>query len=445
MASGARTVIDVWLNDYPFPGFRDPMEEAARTFNEAHPEYELRIHFHDFRAMPAQVARGVAEGNPPHVAEYFYSGARLATDTLGPGGEPLFTSVGRAVGGRKEILGEPVLLDDLVPAARDHFVVGGEQMSVPPTASTVILFANTTLLRQAGVAEVPRTWMEFEAACRALAMLDGGPAHRVVWPNHGWIFLQALAQQGELVCDQDNGRTGRAERVWLASDAMIAFATWWQRLYRDGHFYYSGTRSDWNGCFQAFGEQRVAFILSSSVDAGRLVEMGRTGGFTVQAARMPYNDEVPFAGNMIGGDSLWLAAGLDEVRRDGALAFMQHVLKPGHAAQWHKVNGRIPITRASFNLLDEEGWFNRNPHLRVATEQLEAADGSPAALGPVIGDFAGVQEQITRAMHDVLVDGVAPQTRFAAASQRAQRLLDAYNAHCVGPPRRSPASFKVGW
>jgi hypothetical protein len=60
--------------------------------------------------------------------------------------------------------------------------------------------------------------------------------------------------------------------------------------------------------FAAFASQRVAFCISSSVDVERMVQAGRDAGFTVQAAQFPFNDSVPCHGNLIGGDSLWLAA-----------------------------------------------------------------------------------------------------------------------------------------
>jgi sn-glycerol 3-phosphate transport system substrate-binding protein len=444
MDSDTRTV-NVWLNDYPFPGFLDPVREAARTFNAAHPGHEVVIHGHDFRTMPSKVARAVEQGEPPDVAEYLYTSTQQALDTLGADGTRLYTPIGRALGDRTEVLGEPVLVDDVVPAARDYFRIGGQQWALPPTASTVVLFANTDLLRAAGIDELPRTWRELETACRAVTALPGGPACGVAWPNHVWFLLQAVAQQGGLIADRDNGRSGRAEKIDLASAEVLAWVTWWSRLQRDGLYRYSGKRSDWNSCFEAFGSGQAAFLLSSSVDAARLIAQGRENGRTVRAGRMPYNDEAAFAGNMIGGDGLWLRAGLDEATSDTALAFMQHMVKPDKAAQWHRQNNRLPITRSSVALLDEQGWFRENPDLRVATEQLDAADGSPAALGPLLGDFAGIQKEITQAMHDVLAEGADPGARFAAATTRAQELLDAYNTSCAGPPRRTPANLKVAW
>jgi sn-glycerol 3-phosphate transport system substrate-binding protein len=48
-------------------------------------------------------------------------------------------------------------------------------------------------------------------------------------------------------------------------------------------------------------------------------------------------------------------------------------------------------------------------------------------------------------MHDVLAEGAEPVARLTQANTEAQQLLDAYNAHCAGPPRRSPSDLKVAW
>lgn len=435
--------ISVWLSDYLTSSQPEIAVSAASEFNEAHPEYLVEIKRDDSRTMPAKVARAAEQGAPPDVAEYHFTVTRPALDALGCDGTSLFTPVERAVAGRTEILGEPVRLGDMVPAARDYFRYAGELASVPRTASTVVLYANMSILAKAGVAEPPRTWREVTSACRAVAKLSGGPSHCITWPNYYWFFLQSVAQQGGLIADRDNGRSGRAEKVTVASSEMMAFVTWWQRLHQDGYYLYTGKVGDFGGCFAAFEDQQVALVLSSSVDATRMLQTGERHGFTVKASRMPYNDEVRLAGNMMGGAALWLAAGLSKAKEDGALAFVQHLISPRNAEEWHKLHGRIPITRAAADVLDREGWFLRNPNLRVASDQLEAADGSPAALGPLIGGHASIMDEITGAMHDVLAGDAGPVARFATASERAQQVLDAYNSYCAGPPRRTPRDLTV--
>ncbi|RLK09659.1 carbohydrate ABC transporter substrate-binding protein (CUT1 family) [Micromonospora sp. M71_S20] len=443
-AAPPKIKINVWLTDPTkwATNAQDVALSAAASFTEKHPEYHVDITRFDFRMMPSEVARATEQGALPDIVEYHDAVTRLALDTLGPDGSPLYTPIERAIAGRSEILGEPVVLGDMVPTVREYFRYAGELMSVPRTASTMVLYANMDLLAKAGVAEPPRTWREVTAACQAIRKMAGGPTHGITWPNFYWPFLQAVAQQGGLIADHDNGRSGRPETTNLASSEMMAFVAWWQGLHRDGHYLYTDEPGDFPGCFAAFENQQVALLLTSSVDASHLLQRGERQGFTVGVGPLPYNDEVPLAGNVLGGFSLWLTAGLDSAKRDGALAFMQHLNSPRNVADWAKHHYRIPITRAAVDVLDQEGWYRRHPHLRVAGDQLEAADGSPAALGPLLGGHAEIMGELTGAMHDVL-SGAEPEARFRQANARAQQILDAYNAYCDGPPRRSPDLLAV--
>jgi sn-glycerol 3-phosphate transport system substrate-binding protein len=432
----------VWLTDPArwATNEADLAESAAAEFNAAHPEFQIDISHHDFRTMPVHVAQAAEHGDGPDLAEYHATVTRAAMDSLGRDGKRLYTPIDRAIAGRREILGEPVVLGDMVPAVRDYFRYAGELMSMPRTASTVVLYANMDLLARAGVAEPPRTWREVTSVCQAVAKLSGGPAHGIAWPNVFWFFLQSVAQQGGLIADHDNGHSGRAEKVDLSTKEMMAVVTWWQSLYQAGHFLYTGKLRDFDGCFTAFENQEVPLVLSSSVDASHMLGRGERNGFTVRVGPMPYNDEVRYAGNMMGGFSIWLAAGLSQAKQDGALAFLQYLCAPRRAAEWARRHFRIPVTRSAVDVLEEEGWYRENPNLRVAGAQLEASDGSPGVFAPLLGSNADIMDEVIAAMHDVLTGDASPEARFAEASVRAQELLDAYNSYCMGPPRRTPST-----
>jgi len=448
-----RVVLDVWVPSYPAtPSFLAEVREIARAFERQHPDYRVELVECPYLSLPAKVDRAARHGHRPAIVQYYFTSTQLARDMRTDTGEPLFVPVQRAIGGRTEILGHPVVIEDLLPAARAYYTVGDELLAIPPFVSTTLLYTNTSMLSACGVSEVPRTWAQLTQACRALAGRTGAVEPGVSWPNGGWIFQQAVAQQGAVLAAPDNGRTDRAKQLQLDSPAMLDFVRWWRRLYRDGHYYYSGVRAvdagageAWVRNYQAFAEQRVAFVLSTSVEAERMVEAGRQGGFEVTASSMPYNGEVPFAGNVLGGDALWLGNGLDEATRDGALAFMQYLLAPQHAATRHQTTRFSPVTRSSIDLLERQGWFAANPHQRAALEQLDASDASYAASGALLGDFAGLHDVLTQAMDDVLICGADPDRRFAEASLEAQRQLEEYNADCQGdgPEPAGPRRFAV--
>lgn len=423
--------IDVWIG---FTDYRlDWMKERADEFAAEHSEFEINVQGYDsYEALFQATSLAADKGDPPAVVQYFEVATQEARDAVAPDGEPLFASVEAAIDGRDEILGEPVVLNDVVTAARNYYTTDGEFTSMPWNTSSTLLYANTDLMAAGGVDEVPQTWADLEAACKAIRAADGAPKACVTWPNHGWFFEQSIGQQGGLLADNDNGRSARAEQVDLASGEMMAWVKWWQQMTDAGHYVYTGTQRDWDGTKNAFAAQEVAFLLTSSGDATAVVQDGTDGGFGVDVSRMPYNGDVDYAGNLIGGATLWLVNGLDEATQDGALAFLQHVNNPENAADWHRTTGYIPITNAAVDLLEQEGWFDENPYQRVATDQLDAADGSPASQGALLGGFVGIRDVMTLAMEDVLVSGADPDERFQQATTDAQQLLDDYNALYVG-------------
>jgi sn-glycerol 3-phosphate transport system substrate-binding protein len=446
-------VIDIWLPSYPaVPSYVAGMRELADRFHETHPGYLINIRESSYKTLPEDVFHAAQSGRPPALVQYFHTSSQLARDMLTADGRPLFTPVWQALGERTSVLGEPVRTAELLSAAASYYTDSTGLLAMPPLASTTLLYANTTLLARAGVTELPQTWAEVTAACAAVAALTDGPAHGITWPNHGWIFQQAIAQQGGLLADRDNGRAGRAERVFLASAEMLEFVRWWRELHRRGLYLYAGGRAygentarAWEENFRAFVDQRVAFILSSSVEAQWLVDAATERGFTVAASRMPHNGEVRYAGNVVGGDALWLVDEPDAAVRDGALAFLQYLFAPEQAAARHRSTWFTPITTGAVGLLEREGWFDRNPQHRAAVAQLSAGDGSPAARGAFLGEFARIQGLMTEAMEDVLVNDADPVRRFTAATTEAQRLLDEYNDHCLGrvPGPRGPRRFTV--
>ncbi|WP_214410515.1 extracellular solute-binding protein [Sphaerisporangium fuscum] len=426
-----KIVIDARFSGYTFPNFLDPIKKRAAEFEKAHPRYRIDVSSSYFQNLAEDISRDTWEGRPPTMASYYSGATQLARDTLTREGRPLFTSVEKAIGGRTEILGHPVVLGDVVDAGRHFYTIDGTFAAMPVTLSTMQMYTNTTLLRAAGVEEVPRTWQEIDAACEAVAKLEDGPSHAISWANDGKFFQQMMAHQGALLTDNDNGRTGRATRVDLRSPEMVAYVMWWARLHRDGHYLHTGKLEDWAGSSKAFADQQVVFRFSSSFEAPYMVRAGQENGFEVAVTPTPYNGDIPFAGNWIGGDAMWLADGLDEETRDGALAFMQYLNSPRNAAEWHKVYGSAPVTNAAAALLESEGWFDEHPYHRVAVDQLNMTTGAPGGQGAMLGHFAQIQHAMMYALEDIMALGADPAERWARAAAEADRLLDDYGTHCL--------------
>lgn len=418
--------IDVWIG---FVDHRlDWMKDRAKEFEKEHDGYRINVTgFKDYPTLWDKLTAAAEQGEPPTITQNFEAATQESRDAVNEDGEPLFASVEKEIDGRDEVLGEKVVLDDVVDAARNYYTLDGEFASMPWNTSTPVFYANKDLMKQAGISEVPATWEDIQAACDKIDKLDNGPDACITWPNQAWFLEQPLAEQGGLLVNKDNGRSGRATKIDLTSDKFMAWVKVWAELAEKGQYSYSGKQEDWITPTKNFTGQEVAFMMTSSAEASVVAEQAAEADFDMEVARMPLKEGADYAGNFIGGATLWMTAGLEKKTSDGALAFMQYINNPENAADWHKITGYVPVTKSAEKLLEKENWFKENPHHKVAIEQLAATDGSPAATGPIVGNFVAIRKEMQQAMEDIMTSGADPVKRFKKADKTCQGLLDDYN------------------
>jgi len=421
LAQDEPTEVRVWVafTDYRLDWTRD----RAAEFNELYPEYEVIVEGYESynQAFDATVL-AAEQGNPPAITHFFEAATQEARDAVTPDGDPLFKSVSDAIGDREEINGVPVVLGDVVSAAADYYTLDGEFTSMPWNTSSSVMFSNATILEAAGIEEIPVTWGEIEAACEAIAALDDGPEYCITWPNHSWFFEQTMAQMGQELANNGNGRDARATEVFLNSEGSLAYATWWKNLQDMGYYVYTGVQRDWGGTQNAFESEQVAFLIFSSSDA-TVIPANTAENFPTVVSRMPYSEAFDFNGNIIGGATLWLNNGLDEVTEDGALAFLNWFSNTENAAAWHQETGYIPITDTAFTGLQDGGWFEENPNAAVANEQLNLVP----TTGALIGNFVAIRDVYTAAMEEILLEGGDIAEILEEANEDANVLLEEYN------------------
>ncbi len=421
--SGDAIAIDFWVAFSDENRFGYAQDRAAE-FNTNHPDYNVEVtSFASYNDVFDAAILAVDSGEPPALIHFFEAATRQALDAVDANGDPIFASVTDAIAGRSEILGEPVILDTVIDAAKNYYTVDGSFYSMPWNTSTTVMFNNMDILNEAGITEPPETWADVTAACEAIAALADGPSGCITWPNHSWFVEQSLGQQGELLANNDNGRSDRATEVFLESDGMLAYLDWWKGLSDAGYYTYTGLQRDWDGTMNAFLAEEVAMLVYSSSDTS--IAANDTT-FNQQTSFMPRNEAVDYAGNLIGGATIWMLAGLDEATQDGALAFVNYFSNPENAAAWHQLTGYEPITSGGIDVLASEGFYDDNPDFKVSSDQLAAAKNTPASLGALLGNFVGIRDVITLAIEDILVNDLDVATRMATANEEANKSLAEY-------------------
>ena len=87
---------------------------------------------------------------------------------------------------------------------------------------------------------------------------------------------------------------------------------------------------------------------------------------------MPYYPDVPGApqNTIIGGASLWAMSGKPAAENKGVAAFFAYLSKPEVQAASHQRTGYLPTTKASFDLTEKSGFYQKNPGTDTAVNQM---------------------------------------------------------------------------
>jgi len=269
----------------------------------------------------------------------------------------------------------------------------GKLLSMPFNSSTPLFWYNVDAFEKAGLKAAPKTWDEvgdYAAKLRAAGFECGYTSAWQVWvniDNYSFVNDQPVASKA-------NGMDGlEAEflfnKTWVAKH--IARIQDWAK---DGRFVYTGRQ--WQGAHAAFYAQKCAMLTESSAGYAGIKKGAQ---FRFAAAPLPLEAGVADGKNsLIGGGSIWVLKGHGKDDYKAVAALLAHLTKTDEQATWHKETGYVPITRAAYEKVKSEGYYQENPHQEVAILQLSR--GTPTAntravrLGNYAQYVAAIEEEL---------------------------------------------------
>lgn len=400
-------------------------EVLEPAFEAAFPQYDLELRVADnYNNAYDLYTLAQEQGDPPELLQ------GTSSNTQAPRDSGFFKPLHEAIGDRTEINGIPVRLDEIVGPAATFYQLDGEYYELPWNASTPVVFANMDLLVEAGVAEdvndfaaIPSTWAEVNEAC-ALIADSFDDVDCINFGASGWYFENALAMQGAFLANNENGRGGGCvTEVLFNSQEAVDYLAWHKSL-EDAGYWVDYGRSEYD---ITWANGKLAMHMTSSAAARGRVEIGEGNGFTVGANRMPYNQDVDYVGNTVGGGMILLTDGLEPEVEEGALTFLMFLLEPENMAAWHQVTGYVPVTQSAFDLLEAEGWFEENPTFAVANQQLAGSARAPQTAGAIFGSFAQVYKMYREVFQDILRNNADIQESLDRLKAEADLLIEEYN------------------
>lgn len=294
-----------------------------------------------------------------------------------------------------------------------YYTIDGKFYSMPFNSSTPVMYYNKDAFREAGLDpdNPPATFEEIEEAGKIIR--EHNPDMKgFALQAYGWLFEQLIANQGALLMNNDNGRTGTPTEIGFTEDEGKVIFEWVERLVHDGTFANYGRNGD--DMIAGFLAGDVAMFLQSSANARSVID---NAPFEVGIAFLPHPDAKERQGVVIGGASLWMIAGNPEEEQNAAWEFMKYLQTPEVQAKWHVETGYFAINPAAYDEPLVQEAYEEMPQLRVTVDQLQSTKPSYATQGALMDMIPEGRRIIETALETVYNGGDVDEAYQMAIDQ----------------------------
>ena len=393
----------------------DFIKRMVEDFNLLHPNIEVEVSYKgSYRETLTATITANRAGNPPHVIQSFDIGTKENIDS------GIFAPAEELV----DKFGIEVPWDDYIDPALNYYKVEDKLYSFPWNSSNPILYANKDKLMEAGV-ELPKKPTFEDIVEVGQEIVDSGAAEAAItWPLHSWFFEEWMANMGQTLVNNGNGREGAPNEAHLTSDAAMRIFSWWKELYDKGLWVNPGLE-DWAQARSNFISGRAAMLISSTSDVTYMENMAAEKGFELGTAYIPVPADVERQGVVIGGGNLWITNNQPEEELEAAVTFALWMSQPENAIRWHKGTGYFPIRKSAVDVLNVQGWFDQHPSFKTALDQLMETSTTTATAGALIGPFRQVRTIIEESFQSVMA-GTSVEKALENAKRKTENAMEEY-------------------
>ena len=292
---------------------------------------------------------------------------------------------------------------------------GGKTWGIPFQRSTVVMYWNKELFKEAGLDpnKPPTTWAELKAMAGKLTKKDAAgkvTQYGVQIPSSGfpyWLFQTLTTTNGAILAND----TGTA--VKFDDPAVIEALQFWVDLGKSG-VHPQGV-VEWGTTPKDFFEKKAAIIYTTT---GNLTNIRKNAGFDFGVAMIPGNKR---KGSPTGGGNFYLFKKSTPAQQRAAFEFIRWITAPERAAQWSIDTGYVATSPAAYKTPALQKYGSEFPPALVARDQLPVS----------VAEFSTHDNQrVTKALNDglqaALTGAKSPEQAMKDAQREADRLLRGY-------------------
>jgi sn-glycerol 3-phosphate transport system substrate-binding protein len=307
-------------------------------------------------------------------------------------------------------------LKGFFPAFMENSQTGGKTWGIPFQRSTVVLYWNKELFKEAGLdpEKPPQTWAQQAEFAQKLTKRDSA-GNVTQWgiqiPSSGfpyWLFQGISTQAGAILANAAGNKTD------FTNPGVTEALQYWIDLVQKHKAHPPGI-VEWGTTPRDFFERKVAMMWTTT---GNLTNVRSNAKFPFGVAMLP---EGKRRGSPTGGGNFYISKKATRAQQEAAFKFIRWITTPERAAQWGIDTGYVAVSPAAFETPAMKAYAAGFPPALVARDQLPHA----------VAEFSTHENQrVTKALNDglqaALLGTKPPAQAMAEAQAEAERILRPY-------------------
>ena len=311
---------------------------------------------------------------------------------------------------------EQAWIKSFYPAFMANSQTGGKVWGIPFQRSTIVLYWNKELFKEAGLDpnKPPQDWNEMLAYAQKLTKRDAAgnvTQYGVQIPSTGfpyWLF-QALTTENNAQLMNAAGN-----ETYYDKPEVIEALQYWVDLSRKHKVHPEGI-VDWGTTPKDFFERKMAMMWTTT---GNLTNVKNNAKFDFGVAMLP---SAKRRGSPTGGGNFYLFKQSKPEQQAAAIKFVKWITAPQRAAQWGIDTGYVATRPDAWETPAMKKYVAEFPAAAVARDQLQY---SVAELS------THDNQRVTKALNDglqaALTGAKTSEQAMKDAQREAERLLRSY-------------------
>lgn len=307
-----------------------------------------------------------------------------------------------------------------IAGARSYYETSdGRLYAQPYNSSTLLFYANMTQLRDAGVEAMPATWEEVIVAAEKLK--EAGHACPYVTNGEPWSMVEQFsARHGLPIASNGNGYGGLDAEYVLNTTFLAEHLQNLVDWRADGLVKLGGDTAAGNYT-AAFNTGECAMMENSSGSyTGAAQAFGDT--FELGLGLAPMYEGRERHNTLVGGASIYVMKGHDEVELVAAAAFLDFLRQPEQQMGFTQATGYVPVTSDVMDVIAASGDADKYPTAAIGIDSMNQP-GTDDTRGIRLGFYVQFREVLLEETQRAFNGEQTMQVALDHAKARGDELL----------------------